>query len=158
MPDTNGPLGTPLSGRHRWVQTEREAHMTWGDLVNNEPKAGALLHKLVALMQHQNAVVVSQSVLAKMLQCTTRTIQRAQDVLVAGNWIDVRQIGQRGTVNAYIINDRVAWGEKRERMGRLSAFSAQVITAECEQIGKSASVEALRTARLTHKMGRPSHD
>src|SRR3546814_6540705 len=47
-------------------------------------------------------------------------------------WIEIRQIGENGTVNAHIINDRVAWSGKRDGL-RYSLFSAAVIISEAEQ-------------------------
>src|SRR3546814_6119654 len=44
----------------------------------------------------------------------------------------MRQIGENGTVNAHIINDRVAWSGKRDGL-RYSLFSAAVIISEAEQ-------------------------
>ena len=44
----------------------------------------------------------------------------------------MRQIGGRGTVNAYILNDRVAWSGKRDGI-RYSLFSARVIVSDEEQ-------------------------
>jgi DNA-binding transcriptional MocR family regulator len=81
-------------------------------------------------------VVASQSVLAKLMGCNRRTIVRAIQDLVEGRWIEVRQIGDRGTVNAYVINDRVAWHGPRESL-RYSLFSATVILAEDEQPDRS---------------------
>src|SRR3546814_10062923 len=58
--------------------------------------------------------------------------QRAVDVLSEDRWIEIRQIGENGTVNAHIINDRVAWSGKRDGL-RYSLFSAAVIISEAEQ-------------------------
>ena len=96
------------------------------------PRASALLHLLVARIGQNNAVVASQTVLAKLMGCNRRTIVRAIQDLAEGKWIEVRQIGDRGTVNAYVINDRVAWHGPREGL-RYSLFSATVIVAEEEQ-------------------------
>jgi hypothetical protein len=79
-----------------------------------------------------NAVIISQATLAKIMGRNTRTIRRAVKDLVVGNWIEIRQIGDRGTVNAYVINDRVAWNGKRDGL-RYSLFSAAVILSEEEQ-------------------------
>ena len=66
------------------------------------------------------------------MKCSRRTVQRAVDVLIEDRWIEVRQIGENGTVNAHIINDRVAWSGKRDGI-RYSLFSAAVIISEEEQ-------------------------
>lgn len=127
-------LGTPVNaGPKTWVQTDRKAHEAWGRLAMRSPIASAVLHRLVGIMGHQNAVVISQSTLAKLLGCTTRSIRNAVDVLESERWIQVVQIGQRGTVNAYVVNDRVAWGEKREHMPTLSVFSAAIVADAEEQ-------------------------
>src|SRR3546814_8965486 len=66
------------------------------------------------------------------MKCSRRTVQRAVDVLAEDRWIEIRQIGENGTVNAHIINDRVAWSGKRDGL-RYSLFSAAVIISEAEQ-------------------------
>ncbi len=91
------------------------------------------MHHLVSMMGHQNAVVISQKTLGKVMGCTPRTIQRALDDLVKGSWIQVVQIGSTGTVNAYVVNAAVAWGEKREHIGRLAVFHAQVVADAADQ-------------------------
>lgn len=115
-----------------WVQTDRSTHEDWAKLSVKSPRASALLHLLTARVGERNAVVVSQSVLAKLMGCNRRTIIRAVDDLIAGNWIEIRQIGDRGTVNAYVLNDRVAWHGTREGL-RYSLFSANVLVSEEEQ-------------------------
>lgn len=121
---------TPPSGT--WVQTDRATHEAWARMSVKSPRASALLHLLVARIGQNNAVVASQTVLAKLMGCNRRTIVRAIQDLAEGKWIEVRQIGDRGTVNAYVINDRVAWHGPREGL-RYSLFSATVIVAEEEQ-------------------------
>lgn len=115
-----------------WVQTDRSTHEDWAKLSIKSPRASALLHLLTARVSERNAVVVSQSVLAKLMGCNRRTIIRAVDDLIAGNWIEIRQIGDRGTVNAYVLNDRVAWHGTRDGL-RYSLFSANVLVSEEEQ-------------------------
>lgn len=121
----------------RWVQTERAAHEAWGRLIDQSPKAAKLMHLLTARVGEHNAIVVSQKTLTTLMDCSRRTVQRALDVLVADRWIEIRQIGETGTVNAYIINDRVAWSGKRDGL-RYSLFSAAVILSEEEQPDRPA--------------------
>lgn len=116
----------------QWVQTERAAHEAWAALIDKAPKAAQLMHILTARIGEHNAVVVSQKTLAKLMKCSRRTVQRAVDVLVQDRWIELRQIGENGTVNAHIINDRVAWSGKRDGI-RYSLFSAAVIVSDAEQ-------------------------
>jgi hypothetical protein len=54
------------------------------------------------------------------------------NTLAEGNWIEVQQIGANGTVNAYVLNSRVAWTEGRDRL-RYARLQAEVLLAEDEQ-------------------------
>lgn len=120
-------IGSPAKNKAgHWVQTERKAHEAWAGLIARKPRAAMLLHHLVAQMGNQNAVVVSQKTLAKLLGVNERTIRRAVADLVAEQWISVLKLNGPGTVSAYVVNDRVAWGQPRDQL-RLSVFSAAVV-------------------------------
>jgi hypothetical protein len=120
-------LGTPAKHKPgRWVQTERKAHEAWARLIARKPRAAELLHHLVAQMGHQNAVVVSQKTLAQITGRSVDTVKRALRDLVAERWVSVVKLNGPGTVNAYVVNSRVAWGQPRDQL-RLSVFSATVI-------------------------------
>lgn len=119
-------LGAPARNKPgTWVQTERKAHEAWAGLIARKPRAAMLLHHLVAQMGHQNAVVISQKTLAKLLGVNERTVRRAVADLVEERWIQVVRLG-RGKEAAYVVNDRVAWGQPRDQL-RLSVFSAAVV-------------------------------
>lgn len=124
------------SATGQWVQTERAAHEAWAALIGHAPKAAQLMHILTARVGQHNAVVVSQKNLMKLMGCSRRTVQRALDTLCEDRWVEVRQIGENGTVNAYIINDRVAWSGKRDGI-RYSLFSAAIILSSDEQPDQS---------------------
>ena len=124
---TSPDLGTPAKHKPgQWVQTERKAHEAWAHLIARKPRAAELLHHLVAQMGHQNAVVVSQKTLAQITGRSVETVKRALRDLVAERWVSVVKLNGPGTVNAYVVNDRVAWGQPRDQL-RLSVFSATVI-------------------------------
>lgn len=126
-------IGTrAVSARKTWVQTERAAHEAWAGLIAKKPRAAMLLHHFVALMGDKNAVVISQKTLAKMLGVTDRTVRSAITDLVAGRWISVVKLNGPGTVAAYVVNDRVAWGERRNKLP-LSVFSAIVVADQEDQ-------------------------
>ena len=127
---TTKPTGT-------WVQTDRAAHERWASLTLSHPRAAALLHLMVARMGRNNALVVSQQTLARLAGCSLRTVQYALQALREHRWIDVVQIGSAGTVNAYVINDRVAWSGKRDGI-RYSLFSAVVLASSAEQPDEAA--------------------
>ena len=118
--------------RGQWVQTERAAHEAWAALIRKSPLAAQVMHILTSQVGDHNAVVISQKVLAQLVQGSERGIRDALVLLRKDNWIETRQIGGRGTVNAYVINDRVAWNGKRDGI-RYSLFSARVIVSEEEQ-------------------------
>lgn len=119
-------IGVPARNKPgHWVQTERKAHEAWAGLIARKPRAAMLLHHLVAQMGHQNAVVISQKTLAKLLGVNERTVRRAVTDLVEERWIQVVRLG-RGKEAAYVVNDRVAWGQPRDQL-RLSVFSAAVV-------------------------------
>ena len=120
-------IGTPVKNKPgQWVQTERKAHEAWADLIGRKPRAAALLHHLVAQMGHQNAVVISQKLLAKIMGCSLRTVQYAVADLETERWIQVVKMNGPGTIAAYVVNDRVAFQGARENM-RFSLFSAAVV-------------------------------
>jgi hypothetical protein len=124
-------IGTPAKSKPgQWVQTERKAHEVWARLCMNKPRAAALAHHLVALMGNQNAVVISQKTLAKLMGMSERTVRYAVSDLVVEKWVQVVKLNGPGTVSAYVVNDRVAWGQSRDQL-HLSMFSA-VIVADIE--------------------------
>lgn len=119
--------------RGTWVQTERKAHEGWAKLIRSSPKAAELLHVLVANMDKKAAVVVSQKVLAEMMSTSVPTVKRAVTALQEGNWVEVVRVGsERGGVNAYVVNRRVAWADNRDNQ-RYAIFDARIITSAHEQ-------------------------
>lgn len=128
-------LGSPAAPdlKHRtWVQTERAAHEEWGQMVRRNPRAAALLHTLVAHMDHQAAVVASRSTLAELVGYSEATVKRAVADLKADKWIQVVQLGGKGGVNAYVVNSNVAWADNRDKLC-MATFSARVIASKNEQ-------------------------
>lgn len=128
----NRPALPQKSSAGQWVQTERAAHEAWASLIAKAPKAAQLMHILTARIGEHNAVIISQKTLRTLMGCSRPTVQRALDVLAQDRWIEVRQVGESGTVNAYVINDRVAWATGRDGL-RYSLFSAAVVLSEEEQ-------------------------
>lgn len=108
-----------------WLQTDKKAHEAWARFTLKKPTASALLHYMCAFMADQNALVVSQSVLAKRLGVSTRTIATAISDLSASQWIQIVRLG-KGKECAYVVNDRVAWDKGRNKLS-LSLFSASVV-------------------------------
>jgi len=115
-----------------WVQTEREAHEAFAALIAKSPLAARLMHLLVARVGNHNAVVISQGTLAELTQASRQGVQKALALLARERWLEVRQIGDRATVNAYVLNDRVVWHGDRDGR-RYALFSATVIASSAEQ-------------------------
>lgn len=122
----------PESKKQTWVQTERASHEAWAGLVRTNPRAATLLHVLVAQMDRQSAVVASRATLSALTHCSEATTKRAIATLKAEQWIEVVQIGGKGGVNAYVINSRVAWADKRDKLPD-AVFTATVLARRSEQ-------------------------
>ena len=129
-PQEIGTVAVPKPGQ--WVQTERKAHEAWAHLIARKPRAAELLHHLVAQMVHQNAVVIPQKLLAQLMGRSIDTVQRALRDLEAEKWIQIVKMNGPGTVAAYVVNDRVAWGQARDQL-RTSVFSATVVADIADQ-------------------------
>lgn len=132
LEDVMTQLGTSVTRPGQWVQTDRKAHEAWARLIAHKPRAAELLHHLVANMGQQNAVVIPQKLLAQIMGRSVDTVQRAIKDLVAGQWVSVVKLNGPGTVSAYVVNDRVAWGQSRQDL-RLSVFSAAVVADFVDQ-------------------------
>lgn len=132
MSDTLPPVLPDKRVSRHFVQTERATHEAWMQLTIASPKASAVLHLLANRVGEHNAVVASYQVLAEISGLSVSTIRRAIAALIDGNWIEVRRLGPSSTVNAYVLNDRVAWTRARNDL-RYSLFSATVLASETEQ-------------------------
>lgn len=136
-----------------FIQTDRATHEAWAKLMSENNTSARLMHVLCAQMDDgTNAVVVSQRTLAKLMGVTDRTIRTALKPLVDGLWIQVVQIGQTGSVNAYVLNSTVAWTRSRNDL-RLSTFHARVIADATDQARGTPVTPVtgkLRTVPLLH--------
>jgi len=121
--------GDALTG---FVQTDRQAHEKWALLGIQYPAASALLHLLTAHVGDGNAVIASQNLMARLLSCSKSTVRRAVKVLEQGNWIEIVQIGPSGSVNAYVLNSRIAWSKPRDQI-RFARITADVLLVSSEQ-------------------------
>jgi len=126
-------ITTPPTGT--WVQVDRKAMEAWADLSISSPRAASVLAKIIANMGRHNALIVSQQTLAKIANCSVRTLQYSLKTLKEKHWLEIRQIGPTGTACAYIVNDRVAWTGNRDGI-RYSLFSAAVLISDAEQPDK----------------------
>lgn len=129
-------IAPPSKDASHWVQTERAAHESFAALITRSPLAAKLMHLLVARVGDNNAVVISQGVMAELAGASRQGVQKALRILEQDRWLEVRQIGDRATVNAYVLNDRVVWHGPRDGL-RYSLFSATVIASSAEQPDQS---------------------
>lgn len=119
-------LGAPAhTKRMTWVQTDKKLHEEWGRLAVKKPAAAGLLHVLVSKMGNQNAIVLSQDLISKLLGCSVSTVKRAIKDLEEGQWIQVVSVG-KGATKAYVVNAAVAWGQSRDQL-HTAVFAATVI-------------------------------
>jgi len=137
-----------------FIQTERATHEAWAQLTLANPKSAQLMHLLCAQLDDTtNAVVISQKTLAKLMKCTDRTIRTALTPLVDGHWIQSIRLGTTGTVNAYVINSRVAWTKGRDEL-HMSSFHARVIADANDQLpGVVEEIGKLRTMPMLYHPG-----
>lgn len=134
-----GRVVGPKRRNQTWVQTERAAHEAWARLIARAPLAARLMHVLVAHMDAgTNAVVASQTTLGELMAepgqkpVHRNTVRKAIATLEKERWIEVVRIGGKGGALAYVINERVAWAQARNKK-RYAAFSARVLASETEQ-------------------------
>lgn len=146
---TKSGLKPAVPKRQTFVQTERAAHVEWGRLVMSKPAAAAVMHQLIALMDKTNAVAISHSTLAELIGVHQTTVKKALKYLREHRWVQVVQLGPRGTVNVYVVNDRVAWADYRDNK-RLSIFSARIVASAAEQDEVTLSTKALRKVPIIH--------
>lgn len=132
-----------------FVQTQREAHLQWGKLAIKKPSAAGVLHQLVALMDRQNAIAISHSLLAKMVGVNERSVRRSIDYLIENHWIQCIQLGKRGTVNVYLVNARVAWSDYRDNL-KLAVFDARIIADFEDQDSVALSVDKMKIVPVIH--------
>ena len=97
-------------------------------------------------------MVISQKNLIRLMGASRPTVQRAVKKLRDDLWIEVRQIGDRGTTNAYVVNDRVAWLGRRDGI-RYSLFSAAVVISDDEQ-PDAAELDHQKPLRQIPSIGR----
>lgn len=111
-----------------WLQFEKKGLHELQKLALKSPAAMGTLMYMVNNMSRSNALVVSQSVIAKTLGIARPTASNAVRYLQAHNFI---QIIKAGNATIYVVNTKVAWqGNRGERFAH---FAADVIAVEADQ-------------------------
>jgi cobalamin biosynthesis protein CbiG len=140
---------TAVPKRQTFVQTERTAHIALGKLAVKYPSAAAVLHSLIGLMDRQCAICISHQTIAEMLGIHLTTVKKAMKILKERNWIQQVQLGPSGTVNAYLVNSRVAWADRRANL-RMARFSAVIIANPKDQDEATLSLADMRKVPLIY--------
>lgn len=148
-------VGRPVVPKKQtFVQIEREALHEWARFIMKHQRAASIFAHLTALMDKQAAIVISHKTIAKICRCSLPTVKRAMEDLEKGNWIQVLQIGPTGTVNAYVVNSRVAWCDTRDNR-RMALFSACVVVDAEDQSAITPNTEKLRRIPIVHPPEEP---
>jgi hypothetical protein len=143
-------IGKPVVPKKQaFIQIEREALHEWARFMMKNQRAASVLGHMAALMDKQAAVVISQKTLAKLCRCGLNTAKRALDALEKGRWIQVVQLGPTGSVNAYVINSRVAWCDLRDNK-KMAIFSARIVADAEDQTVVTMSGDKLRRIPIVY--------
>ena len=118
-----------LKPNSNFVQFYRNEMHGLRELIATDPKAANLFMLLTEKMDTENALVVSQEVLAEVLGVSKRTVIRQINLLKEKGFV---QILKSGTSNIYLVNANIAWtssGNKKE----YAKFKANVLVSKSEQ-------------------------
>lgn len=113
-----------------FVQIERSSLLPWEKLIATDAVAARLMMRLLGKMNRRNAIVISQTTLAKLLGVSRATITRAVRVLREGQWLQQVKVGNMAVL---VVNHAVAWSDSRELRGKFSSFEALVVADADEQ-------------------------
>lgn len=122
------PLGKEKPPTFGWLQFEKKAIGELQKLAVTSPGAMGTLMYLVNHMSRSNALVVSQTAIAKGVGISRQTVNGSLRYLADHNFV---QIIKAGGATVYVVNSRVAW--QGERGARYTAFGADVLAIESEQ-------------------------
>lgn len=120
----------PVRPPSSFVQIERSALLPWEKLIATDAVAARLMMRLLGKMNRRNAIVISQTTLAKLLNVGLRTVQRSIRVLRESQWLQQVRVGNMVVL---VVNHSVAWSDSRELRGKFSSFEALVVADADEQ-------------------------
>lgn len=113
-----------------FVQLYKKELMELRALNAKDPNALTILLIMVEKMNKQNALMISQNNLIKILKKSRPTVSRAIAALKESKFLDVIKVG---TANAYIINSNVFWQDNALLKDKAAIFTATVIASGDEQ-------------------------
>jgi hypothetical protein len=122
-----------------WLQVEKKVGQELQRLALKHPAAMSTLMYFMNNMGRNNALVVSQAVIAQKVGVTITAINRAIKTLDKHRFIEVVKVGN---LCVYRVNTRVAWQGNRGE--KYAYFSADVIAFEGEQVAGFGNQEPLK--------------
>jgi hypothetical protein len=129
-----------------WLQLDKKVGQELQRLAMKHPVAMATLMYLANNMGRNNALVVSQAVIAKKLEANVASVNRAIKLLDEHRFLEVVKAGN---LCIYRVNTRVAWQGVRGE--RFAYFNADVITFEGEQTRNIDNLEPLKQVPVLHE-------
>ena len=111
-----------------FVQVTRGHLRDLRELAKRSPASWHVFMLLTERMNRGNAIVVSQTTMAKILGYTRPTVNIAIKLLETERWLQVVKVGQ---ANAYVLNSKVVWRDVGGK--RFAGFYAEVLVSEEEQ-------------------------
>lgn len=115
-----------------WLQVDKKVGNELQKLAVKHPAAMGTLMYLITNMGRNNALAVSQAVMAKKIGVKVLAVNRAIRLLDEHRFIEIVKVGN---LCVYRVNTRVAWQGNRGE--RFAYFMADVIAFEGEQDGDS---------------------
>jgi len=122
-----------------WLQLEKKVGQELTRMAVKHPVAMGTLMYLANNMGRNNALAVSQAVIAKKVGVSLASVSRSIKLLDAHRFIEVVKVGN---LCIYRVNTRVAWQGVRGE--RFAYFTADVIAFEGEQTGELGITEPLK--------------
>ena len=122
-----------------WLQLEKKVGQELQRLALKHPAAMATLMYLANNMGRNNALAVSQAVIASKVGVKVLAVNRAIKLLDDHKFIEVVKVGN---LCIYRVNTRVAWQGNRGE--RFTHFTADVIAFEGEQTSDIEALEPLK--------------
>jgi hypothetical protein len=130
---SKAPLATDdsLPVTFGWLQMEKKVGQELQKLAIKHPAAMGTLLYLITNMGRNNALAVSQSVMAEKVGIGRQAVSVAVKLLAEHRFIEIVKVSN---LCIYRVNTRVAW--QGNRGARFAHFMADVIAVESEQQGR----------------------
>lgn len=135
-----------LDSNKNFIMLFRDKMNIIRDLIKSKPQAATLLFFLAENMDTSNAIFMSQTTLAELVQLSQPTISRALKEL------EERKIIERiyvGNLVGYTINAQLVWTTAANGR-RYAKLKADMLVSECEQKKPRAKAAKIKTLTVSH--------